>query len=398
METANASRPNKRPASPQPWDRSKVIALTPQQATMHRPVSVIVSTKKAQSTQPHVTVTSTCNVARVNRTPRELTSFAARHQVAASAHQVALKAAVAPAYQVAVPGTSVTVTPTLLAPVRQTVSVMPTQMTTPASCSATTSTQAGIATGAGVSAVSLPQLSISVSSPSRILTTAASTVAMATNIFPMGLYTNSSLTPPIGRPLNIPGTHFIVPSGPPVTQMPLKFGSVPVPVGMNIPVPTTSSSSASVPPLPVMVSVAPAAFATTLIPMSSVPIVHVIVVNNFSRPDSAAPSTHCSKVGDTKLCPIAPANKLPMPQDGAGESAAAQKFDGYSRRRTHVCHYPDCEKTYFKSSHLKAHLRTHTGECLLSYPCHVYQLFIKYLSQPVFQSRCEQSDLAAVVA
>lgn len=36
--------------------------------------------------------------------------------------------------------------------------------------------------------------------------------------------------------------------------------------------------------------------------------------------------------------------------------------DGTLRKKQHVCHFPNCGKVYGKTSHLRAHLRWHTGE------------------------------------
>lgn len=89
-------------------------------------------------------------------------------------------------------------------------------------------------------------------------------------------------------------------------------------------------------------------------PMSQGTVMFVLPQAPVAQPLPQCPQT--LTVGSTKLLPLAPAPVFIT----SGQCSPPQV--DFSRRRNYVCNFTGCKKTYFKSSHLKAHLRTHTGE------------------------------------
>ena len=89
------------------------------------------------------------------------------------------------------------------------------------------------------------------------------------------------------------------------------------------------------------------------------PIIQVFVVNSLP----AVTSRNVSQ-STPRLCPIAPAPHSKSVPFNLASTAAIElptADPGPIRSRSFICTYADCGKMYYKSSHLKAHIRVHTG-------------------------------------
>ena len=115
-----------------------------------------------------------------------------------------------------------------------------------------------------------------------------------------------------------------------------------------------------------------AAFPTLSTPQTTPAVPNVTEVNKSNldllsmliRSANIPSNHHISNHSLSMINSIHPLTHLPATQDssyGLGMRRTNQSADN-SRKRSHKCDHPGCTKVYTKSSHLKAHQRTHTGE------------------------------------
>ena len=93
-----------------------------------------------------------------------------------------------------------------------------------------------------------------------------------------------------------------------------------------------------------------------LISLTPVPLAAI----NVSNPTATAVTTTLHNAAAVNAAHAAAAGVSKKRQRSSVTSEAS--IEDENKKRTHRCSFPNCHKVYTKSSHLKAHQRTHTGE------------------------------------
>ncbi|KFM71234.1 hypothetical protein X975_05819, partial [Stegodyphus mimosarum] len=85
---------------------------------------------------------------------------------------------------------------------------------------------------------------------------------------------------------------------------------------------------------------------------------------NGSLPNGLFASAQGHRLASSSVVPLLGAHSTALLNGSMTMASASSDLysESLKRRKVHRCDFEGCEKVYTKSSHLKAHKRTHTGE------------------------------------